>query len=151
MWTEGFVVSRETLLISNSYFLISVWDIIFFPFSPIMMTDKYIIHWNTLIRPSRKSYESKKKTRTHKKADAQNNVKHRKRFTDEEKRKFEEIYQKEKNSDGTVDITIFYKEFNNHSHNTIKHYYDNTYNPEYDVKYGFVVLYFILVGIEKMN
>ena len=115
------------------------------------MTDKYIIHWNTLIRPSRKSYENKKKTRTPKKADAQNNVKHRKRFTDEEKRKFEEIYQKEKKSDDTVIKAILQSEFNNYLHNTVNCHHNNFTNPKYDVKYGFVVLYFILVGIKKMN
>ena len=82
------------------------------------MTDKYLTLWNTFIRPSRKSYESKKKN---------------------------------KSSDGTVDIAILYNEFNNYSHNTVNCHHNNFTNPEFDVEYSFVFLYFILVEIKKWH
>ena len=126
-----------------------------------MMTDKYIIHWNTLIRPSRKSYESKKKTRTPKKADAQKRKNRYAKRADTKERDrreglYKEVFEKHMNSDGTVDIDkAFQDEINKNELKVerwiMESYYDNNYNPKYDVKYGFVVLYFILVGIEKMN
>ena len=65
--------------------------------------------------------------------------------------KFEETYQKNKNSDGTVKIAILYNEFNNYSHNTVNCRHNNFTNPEFDVKYGFVFLCFILAEIKKMT
>ena len=126
-----------------------------------MMTDKYIIHWNTLIRPSRKSYESKKKTRTPKQADAQKRKNRYAKRADTKERDrreglYKEVFEKHMNSDGTVDINEAFKDEINKNELKVERwimesYYDNNYNPKYDVKYGFVFLYFILVGIEKMN
>ena len=111
------------------------------------MTDKYLTLWNTFIRPSRKSYESKKKTRTSKKPGEHT----KKRLTQDEEMKFEETYQKNKSSDGTVDIAILYNDCNNYSHNTVNCHHNNFTNPEFDVEYSFVFLYFILVEIKKMT
>ena len=60
------------------------------------------------------------------------------------------------NSDGTVDIDKAFQDEINKNELKVERwimdsYYDNNYNPKYDVKYGFVVLYFILVGIKKIN